>query len=239
MSRCLSLTILGFLVSTAVAFGDDAASPKPAPTQADPAANQPAAAKAAATEPSKTEEAKLLTAVKEALERNAQEIKALKEQYAKDMQEQQKKVAAQQAQIATLQQTAKALEDRLKATQAPNAPPGGQDPQGPDRQQKLTDIQQKQLKVLEEQLGLVADEVEKQVPALESVADPSRHAGLTLEARRPARPATRRRRGQSARQRRQPATQLHLLAAPVEGVVPAQRDQRVADLDLEHGLDAL
>jgi hypothetical protein len=169
MRRCLSLIILGCLVSATLAFGDDAASPKPGPTQA-------------ASEPPKTEEAKLLTAVQEALERNAQEIKALKEQYAKDMQEQQKKVTSQQTQIETLQQTAKALEDRLKAAQAavPNAAPGGQNPQVPaDRQQKLTDIQQKQLEVLEEQLGLVANVFENLAPTVQNLQTQT----ATLQAR--------------------------------------------------------
>src|SRR5271156_2800448 len=118
MRRCLSLIILGCLVSATLAFGDDAASPKPGPTQAAAPAGQPIAAQAAASEPPKTEEAKLLTAVKEALGRNAQEIKALKEQYAKDMQEQKKKVTSQQTQIETLQRTAQLLEDRLKTAQA-------------------------------------------------------------------------------------------------------------------------
>jgi hypothetical protein len=96
------------------------------------------------------------------------------------MQEQQKKVASQQAQIGTLQRTAQLLEDRLKAGQAsiPNAP-GAQNAQGPDRQQKLTDVQQKQLKVLEEQLGLVVDEVEKQAPIIQNLQTQT----ATLESR--------------------------------------------------------
>ena len=44
MRRCLSLIILGCLVSTGLAFGDDAASPKPDPAQAAAPADQPAAA---------------------------------------------------------------------------------------------------------------------------------------------------------------------------------------------------
>jgi len=179
MRRCLSLIILGCLVSTGLAFGDDAASPKPGPTQAAAPADQPVGAKTAASEPPKTEEAKLLRAVREALDRNAQEIKALKEQYSKDIQEQQKKVASQQAQIETLQRSARLLEDRLKAQASiPNAP-GGQNAQGPGQQQKLTDIQQKQLNVIEEQLKLVADEVEKQVPTVEKLQTQA----ATLESR--------------------------------------------------------
>ena len=73
-------------------------------------------AQAAAIPPPKTDEAKLLSAVREALDRNAQEIRALKEQYAKDMAEQKKKVEAQQQQIATLQQSVQAPQDAVPNT---------------------------------------------------------------------------------------------------------------------------
>jgi hypothetical protein len=181
MRSCLSLIILGCMFSSGLAFGDGAASPKPGPVPVAAPADQPVGAQAAASEPPKTDEAKLLSAVREAMERNAQEIKALKEQYAKDMQEQHKRVAAQQAQIETLQRSARLLEDRLKAQASipsvpggPNAPggqnaPAGKDVQDQDRQQKLNDIQQKQLKVLQEQLGLVVDEVDKQAPSVQKL----------------------------------------------------------------------
>jgi hypothetical protein len=180
MRFCLSLLILGCLVSTSLAFGDDGAAPKAGPGQGAAPANQAVGAKAAASESSKTEEAKLLATVREAMARNAQEIKALKEQYAKDMEAQRKTVASQQTQIETLQRTARLLDAQLKAAQAanPNAP-GGQNVQGPDRQQRLTELQQKQLKILEEQLGLVADEVEKQAPAVEKLQTQA----ATLESR--------------------------------------------------------
>src|SRR5262249_28536474 len=131
---------------------------------------QPAAAKAANPDSPKSEEAKLLDTVRAALERNAQEIKALKEQNARDMEEQRKKIEAQQAQIQALQRNSQVLEERLKAAQAttPN-PAGGQNPQGPDRPQRLTDIQQRQLKILDEQLGIIADEVDKMDPAIEKL----------------------------------------------------------------------
>ncbi len=110
----------------------------------------------------------MLAAVREALERNAQEIKALKEQYAKDMEEQRKKAEAQQQEIETLHRTAKLLEEQLGKAQ-----------QGDDQQKRLSDIQQKQLRVLEEQSQLVADELQKQAPAVEKLQTQA----ATLESR--------------------------------------------------------
>ncbi len=170
MRHFLCLLILGYFVGTGTAFGQN-----PVPTNGGPAqdagtAEQPAAAQAANSASLKSEEAKLLDTVRAALERNAQEIKALKEQYAKDMEEQRKKIDAQQAQIQAFQRKAQALEERLKAALAttPN-PAGGQNPQGPDRQQRQADIQQRQLKNLDEQVGLIADEVERMEPAIETL----------------------------------------------------------------------
>ena len=248
MRCCLNPVFLGCLVCAGFAYGDDAASargrrrPRPRRGGSGRRRHRPSGS------PPKTEEAKLLAAVREALERNAREIKALKDQYAKDMEEQRKKVEAQQKQIETLQQSARLLEDRLKAAQAAIAgcprgserpAPEAQNPQGPDRQQRLTDIQQKQLRLLEEQLGLVADEVEKQGPAVEKL----QAQAATLESR--SKQAAQRDRQLAdavdgpARWPRQPATQPALAAGPLEGVVPAQRDQRDPDLHLEHRLDAL
>ena len=185
MRCCLNAIILGCLVCVGVASGDDAESPKTSQTTGSGAAKTTADAPATGAA-SKTEEAKLLEAVRDALQRNVQEVKALKDQYARDMEQQRKTVAAQQKQIDTLQQSARLLEERLKAAQASIPPaagvqnvPVGQNPQGPDRQQRLSDIQQKQLKVLEEQMGLVTDEVEKQAPAVEKLQGQA----ATLESR--------------------------------------------------------
>jgi hypothetical protein len=180
MRQCLRLVILGYLVCTGPAFGDDPAPAKDVPAQAAGTSEQPAGAKAVGPDSAKSDEAKLLAAVREAMERNAQELKALKEQYAKDMADQRKKAEAQQDQIQTLQRHAQVLEDRLKVAEAqkPN-PPAGQNVQGPDRQQRLSDIQQKQLKLLQEQLGLVGDEVEKAGPAIEKLQSQT----ATLESR--------------------------------------------------------
>ena len=158
MRRMLSLGILGCLVVTGTAWGDDAPGIDLAPIQGNGQAGQPdAAVKPAAPPEPKTEEAKLLSAVRDALERNAQEIKSLKEQYARDMEEQRKKVEAQQKQIETLEKSARSLQDQLR------------NGQGADRQQQITGIQQKQMGVLEEQARLLAEQVEKQEPVLDKI----------------------------------------------------------------------
>jgi hypothetical protein len=146
----MTLLILGYLATAGVAWGED--QPKPASPEA-----------------KSSEEAKVLAAVREALERNAQEIKALKEQYARDMEEQRKKVETQQKEIETLQKSAKLLEEQLSKAQ------GGDR----DQQKKLEEIRQKQLRVLEEQSQLVADELQKQAPAVEKLQTQA----ATLESR--------------------------------------------------------
>ena len=156
MRRVWSLGILGCLFFANDVWGQNAAKTGPV---------------AAPSAPKETEnaspEAKLLGAVRDALERNAQEIKALKEQYVKDMTEQRQKVEAQQQQIQSLEQSARMLQDQLRAGQ------------GGDRPRKLSDIQQKQLGVLEEQSQLVADQVEKQAPVVEKLQTQA----ATLESR--------------------------------------------------------
>ena len=162
-----------------MALGDDGASAQPAPTEGAAKPKPTADVPAASQEPSKTEEAKLLSAVREALERNAQEIKSLKEQYAKDMAEQQKKVEAQQKQIESLERSAQVLQDRLKTqVAAPNAA-GAQNAQGQDRQKQLTDLQQKEIGLLEQQSKLVAEQLEQQAPAIEKLQGQT----ATLESR--------------------------------------------------------
>jgi hypothetical protein len=170
MRHFLRLLILGYFVGTGTAFGDNPVPPKDGPAQDAGTAEQPAAAQAAKPDSPKSEEAKLLDTVRAAMERNAQEIKALKEQYARDNEEQRKKAEAQQAQIQAFQRNVQVLEERLKAAQAttPN-PAGGQNPQGPDRQQRQTDIQQQELKNLDEQSGLIVDEIERMGPAIEKL----------------------------------------------------------------------
>jgi hypothetical protein len=156
----LSLRMLRWIVLAGVAWGAQQAIPASAQSQgAGQAEQQAGAAKGAGQAPS-AEEAKLLSSVREALERNAQEIKALKDQYSRDMAEQRKKVDDQQKQIQTLQ-------DQLRSTQAP------------DRLQKLSEVQQKQIGVLEEQSQLVADQLERQGPVVEKLQTQA----ATLESR--------------------------------------------------------
>jgi hypothetical protein len=155
MKRAFRLGILGYLALAGVARGQDAT--KTAPGAALASAPTPAAAPANPPEAKSSEEAKVLAAVREALERNAQEIKALKEQYARDMEEQRKTVAAQQQQIVSLQQSARSLQEQLAKAQ------------GGEKQKTLSEIQQKQIRVLEEQTQLIADQVEKQGPAVEQL----------------------------------------------------------------------
>jgi hypothetical protein len=161
-----TIGILSTIIASGAAVGDDEVSLQPAPVASADSRKPSQAVAAPGPQPSTNDQAKLLAAVKEALDRNAQEIKALKEQYAKDMAEQRKKVEDQQKQIATLQQSAQALQNQLKAQAAvPNAA-AGQNAQGQDRQQKINDLQQKQIELLERQSQLVADELSQQEPAI-------------------------------------------------------------------------
>jgi hypothetical protein len=179
MRHYLSVGIILSLLISGMALGDDGASAQPAPSEGPVKPKPTADAPAGSQEPPKTEEAKLLLAVREALERNAQEIKSLKEQYAKDMAEQQKKVEAQQKQIESLQRSAQVLQDRLRTqSAAPNAA-GAQNAQGQDRQKQLTDLQQKEIGVLEQQSKLLAEQLEQQVPAIEKLQGQT----ATLESR--------------------------------------------------------
>ncbi|HMB02255.1 MAG TPA: hypothetical protein VKP69_00770, partial [Isosphaeraceae bacterium] len=110
---------------------------------------------------SKAQEAKLLATVQEALERNARELQALKEQYATDMEQQRRRAEAQQKQIEALERHARELEGRLQQQAAPK--------DEAERLQKLSELQQKQIDVVEQQARLLADQVKKQGPAVEKL----------------------------------------------------------------------
>ncbi|MHB1571508.1 MAG: hypothetical protein ACYC0H_20205, partial [Solirubrobacteraceae bacterium] len=173
--------IVGCLFLAVRAFGADDG-PTPGPVSGGQASQ--ARTKADNRAP-QTEEAKLLAAVREALERNARELNALKEQYARDMQTQRQKAEVQQKQIDTLQQMTRTLEGQLKAGNA--APPAGAAPEagaqttGPqaDRQRRLSDVQQRQLRLLEDQVGLVSQAVDQQASKVDDLAT----QGATLESR--------------------------------------------------------
>jgi hypothetical protein len=175
----LTVGILSSLFWSGIVLGDDGTSPQPA-TSEPAGTTKPAAGSSTATpQPSNTEEAKLLSAVRDALERNAQEIKSLKEQYAKDMAEQRQKVEEQQKQIVSLQQSAQVLQDRLKSQVAtPNAA-GDQNAPGQDRQKQLSDLQQKEIGLLEQQAKMVADQLDQQAPLIDKLQGQT----ATLESR--------------------------------------------------------
>ncbi|HEX3448716.1 MAG TPA: hypothetical protein VHS97_10715, partial [Isosphaeraceae bacterium] len=179
MRHYQSVVIIWSLLISGMALGGDGASAQSAPAEGAAKPKPTAEVPAAPQEPSKTEEAKLLSAVREALERNAQEIKSLKEQYAKDMAEQQKKVEAQQKQIESLERSAQVLQDRLKTQVAAPNVAGAQNAQGQDRQKQLTDLQQKEIGLLEQQSKLVAEQLEQQAPAIEKLQGQT----ATLESR--------------------------------------------------------
>jgi hypothetical protein len=179
MRHYLSGVIIWSLLISGMALGDDGSSAPPAPTEGAAKSKPTADVRAAFQEPRKTEEAKLLSAVREALERNAQEIKSLKEQYAKEMAEQQKKVEAQQKKIESLERSAQVLQDRLKTQVAAPNSAGARNAQGQDRLKQLTDLQQKEIDVLEQQSKLVAEQLEQQAPAIEKLQGQT----ATLESR--------------------------------------------------------
>ncbi len=179
MRYCLTLGIIWSLILSGVAVGEDGASLQPAPAEGAATTKPTAGARAAMPQPSNSEEAKLLSAVREALERNAQEIKSLKEQYAKDMADQRKKVEAQQKQIETLERSSQVLQDRLRSQVAAPLAPGVQNAQPPDRLKQLSDLQQKEIILLEKQANMVADQLAEQAPLIEKLQTQS----ATLESR--------------------------------------------------------
>ncbi len=96
------------------------------------------------------------------------------------MDEQRKKGKDQEQQIEVLRKTTQTLESQLKAYQSsvPSMPalPGSPATQagqpglgGTGRRDQLTEIQRRQLRVLEEELGLVGDQVESQGSAIEQL----------------------------------------------------------------------
>jgi len=185
MRPYLVMGILWCSFSSAGAIGDDTVSSQPGSAHGE-TAKSAGGAQATGISPPKTDEARLLSAVRDALERNAQEIKALKEQYAMDMAEQKRVIAeqkkkdeAQQEQIAALRQSAQALQAQLRALTAPPNAPGGQNIQGQDRQQKLLDLQQEQIDLIEKQMKSTADELSQQGSALDQLQGTT----ATLESR--------------------------------------------------------
>ncbi len=178
MRRFLYWGILGYLACPSVALCDDPVESQRDPAQGKGAASAPPGNQGAQAQAAKSEEAKLLSALKEALENNSRELKALKEQYTKDMAEQRSTVEAQRKQIELLQNSAKAMEERMKVPAAANAA-GAQPATGPNSQQLLSELQQKQIRLLQDQVQLLADQAEKEAPEVESLETKT----ATLESR--------------------------------------------------------
>ncbi len=176
MWRVFRLGVLGCLVYGGIAFGDDSAPGAPETKAADrPNGDQ----QATAPRDPKTQEGKLLSALQEALERNAREIKGLKDQYAKEMEEQRKRAELQQKQIELLERNTRMLEDRLKQQASASSAPKDQNSEKAERLKKLSEVQQKQIDLLEQQAKLLADQLKKQGPAVDKLQTQA----ATLEAR--------------------------------------------------------
>ncbi len=119
MWRGISLGLIGCILGLGAAWAEDPASQsgplnpqETKPAQPQEKTQKPAVPSrgngpaAAAPQPSDS--------LQDALARNAREIQALKEQYARDMEQQKKRAELQQKQIEILQQTASLLAEQLK-----------------------------------------------------------------------------------------------------------------------------
>ena len=128
-----------------------------------------------------------------------------------------------------------AAADRVAGAVGPVAPgPAPQDARGRRASRSSRSIQQKQIGVLEEQSQLVADQVEKQAPVVEKLQTQTATLESRVEAGGVTRPGAGRLAGQRPRCGRQPAAVLRPPPRPPEGAVPAQRDERDPDHDLQH-----
>lgn len=110
MTHRLPLALLGWLVTVAAASGQDLPSLQPAPPPAQQAGVGPAGAGAQAAKPSDPQAPSL----QEILDRTAREIKALKEEHAREVERQQKQAELQQKQIEVLERTAQLLADQIR-----------------------------------------------------------------------------------------------------------------------------
>jgi len=117
MWHCRALAILGSMLITAgLAFAEDGPSLGTFLPVQDTKTSKPTEArpKVAVAPQAKTQPGKSLDSLQEALERQTREINALKEQYARDMQQQRKRAELQQQQIEILQRTAELLTDQVR-----------------------------------------------------------------------------------------------------------------------------
>ena len=121
-TRCLVI-VVSMMITAGLAFADDGPSPGSSPEAQDAKTPKPAEAtpKIGTAPQEKTQPAKSLESLLEAIERQTREINALKEQYAREMQQQQKRAELQQKQIEILQKTAGLLTEQIR-TQGGQAP---------------------------------------------------------------------------------------------------------------------
>jgi len=121
-TRCLAI-VVSMMISAGLACADDGPFLGSALQAQDAQTPKPAAAtpKIGAAPQEKTQPARSLETLLEALERQTREINALKEQYAREMQQQQRRAELQQKQIDILQKTAGLLTEQIR-TQGGQAP---------------------------------------------------------------------------------------------------------------------
>ena len=119
MTRGIILGIMGCLLLSSRAWCDDLVPTETAPAPKQQAEPAPANGETAPQE--KPADPKTVSEFQKQLERNAQEIKALKDMYAQEMERQKKQAELQQKQIDVLERAAKLLAEQLKSQPPPSA----------------------------------------------------------------------------------------------------------------------
>jgi hypothetical protein len=113
--RPIAIVLLSMVTISSAFAGDPPSTSSSPPAQDTASGGQTGAApKAAGAQQEKTQPAKSSETAQEAIDRLSRELSAMKEQSAKDRQEQQKRAELQQKQIEILTQTANLLSDQLK-----------------------------------------------------------------------------------------------------------------------------
>jgi len=114
--RCLAI-VVSMMMTAGLAFAEDGPSLASSLPVQDAKTPKPAEAtpKTGAAPQEKTQPAKSIESLLEAIDRQTREISALKEQYAREMQQQQRRAELQQQQIEILQKTAGLLTDQVRS----------------------------------------------------------------------------------------------------------------------------
>lgn len=113
--QCLFI-VFSMMMTAGLVVADDGPPAGPSRDAQAPGSSQPtpATAKGGTAPQEKTQPTKSIDALLEAIERQTREINALKEQYAREMQQQQKRAELQQKQIEILQRTAGLLTEQVR-----------------------------------------------------------------------------------------------------------------------------